>query len=182
TLRVRRLTATATVPAYQTAGAHGLDLHADLPGGPLVVAPGERVVIDTGIAVAIPPGFQGKVRARSGLAARLGVVVLGGEIDADYRGTVRVIALVTGREEWRIAPGDRIAQLVVAPVASVRVVEVSHLDDTERGAAGFGSTGTGVVEDRPADALALVADVLLADQTFDLTVGSTGVGTPPEAA
>ena len=124
--------------------AAGMDLCAALDA-PLRLAPGERAAVATGLALAIPPGWEGQVRPRSGLALRRGLTVLNapGTIDADYRGEVMVLLVNLDGSEQTIAPGERIAQLVVAPVALAEVVEVAELDSTERGAGGFGSTGTG---------------------------------------
>ena len=139
-----RLRATAIVPAYMTEHAAGLDLHAALDA-PLVLWPGERSLIPTGLALAIPPGFEGQVRPRSGLALRQGIALVNapGTIDADYRGEVGVIVINHGQEPVTFAPGDRIAQLVVAPVTRVAFEEVPALDATARAAGGFGHTGRG---------------------------------------
>jgi dUTP pyrophosphatase len=124
-------------------GAAGLDLAAALDAA-LVVAPGARVAVSTGLAFEIPVGFEGQVRPRSGLARKQGLTVLNapGTIDADYRGEVLVLLVNLGQEPVRIAPGDRIAQLVIAPVARAMLVEADVLEDSARGAGGFGSTGT----------------------------------------
>jgi dUTP pyrophosphatase len=129
------------LPSYATAGAAGLDLRAAVSSR-LVVAPGERVLVPTGIRVAVPAGYEGQVRPRSGLALRHGIVLPNspGTIDSDYRGEVQVILWNTGAEPFAIARGDRIAQLVVAPVARVELEEAA-LDETPRGVGGFGSTG-----------------------------------------
>ena len=129
------------LPSYATAGAAGLDLRAAVPSR-LVVAPGERALVPTGLRVAVPAGYEGQVRPRSGLALRHGVLLPNspGTIDSDYRGEVQVILWNTGAEPFVIARGDRIAQLVVAPVARVELEE-TELDETPRGAGGFGSTG-----------------------------------------
>lgn len=135
------------LPRYQTGGAAGADLIANLDpadrDGGLTLAPGERRVIPTGLRVAIPDGYEGQVRARSGLARRLGLVVPNapGTIDSDYRGELGVLLMNAGREPAPIRHGDRIAQLVVAPVARATFALADALDDTPRGAAGFGSTG-----------------------------------------
>jgi dUTP pyrophosphatase len=123
-------------------GAAGLDLAAALDAT-LVLAPGARALVPTGLAVAIPPGFEGQVRPRSGLAARHGVTCLNtpGTIDADYRGELKVILINHGAEPFELTHGLRIAQLVVAPVARVEIDEVAALPDTTRGGGGFGSTG-----------------------------------------
>jgi dUTP pyrophosphatase len=132
------------LPAYQSEHAAGLDLHAAVPAdAPLVLAPGDRATIPTGIAVALPPGTEGQVRPRSGLAARFGVTVLNapGTIDADYRGEILVVLINHGREPFSVERGMRIAQFIVAPVSRSIVCEVANLDETPRGVAGFGSTG-----------------------------------------
>lgn len=129
-------------PRYQTEGAAGLDLCAAL-AAPITIAPGERVLVATGWAVAIPPGFEGQVRPRSGLALRHGVTVLNapGTIDADYRGELKVLLVNHGQAPFTVARGDRIAQLVICPVAHAELREVEALDGTVRGAGGYGSTG-----------------------------------------
>jgi dUTP pyrophosphatase len=129
-------------PRYQTEGAAGLDLHAAL-AEPVTLAPGERALVPAGWAVAIPPGFEGQVRPRSGLALRNGVTVLNapGTIDADYRGELKVVLVNHGHAPFTIARGDRIAQLVVCPVARADLRQVDALDTTARGAGGYGSTG-----------------------------------------
>jgi len=140
-LVVKRLRPDATLPVYMSEGAAGLDLAAALDA-PLVLAPGARAMVPTGLALAIPPGFEGQVRPRSGLAARHGVTCLNtpGTIDSDYRGEVRVILVNLGQEPVTIRHGDRIAQLVLAEAARLPVVE-GEIDETPRGAGGFGSTG-----------------------------------------
>lgn len=133
----------ASVPRYQTEHASGLDLSAALEA-PVELLPGRHVSVPTGLAIALPPGYEGQVRPRSGLAAKHAVTVLNapGTIDADYRGEVRVLLVNLGTERYAISPGDRIAQLVVAPVTKVAVEVVNEsLEDTERGGGGFGSTG-----------------------------------------
>ena len=131
-------------PAYQSAEAAGLDLVAALPDNSrLVLEPGARELVPTGLVLELPAGFEGQVRPRSGLALRHGVTVLNapGTIDSDYRGEVAVILVNHGAEPFEIARGDRIAQLVVAPVVRATLAEVEALADTGRGAGGFGSTG-----------------------------------------
>ena len=133
------------LPAYQTAHAAGLDLLAATPKNkPLVLKPGERALVPTGLVLELPPGTEAQVRPRSGLALKHGVTVLNspGTIDADYRGEVQVLLVNLGASSWTIARGERIAQLVVQEVEQVRLVEVTAVDATERGAGGFGSTGT----------------------------------------
>ena len=128
------------LPAYQSEGAAGLDLRADEA---CTLAPGARRLVPTGIAVEIPPHHEGQVRARSGLALRHGIGIVNGPgtIDSDYRGEVGVILVNLGQAPFSIARGDRIAQLVIAPVVRVEVSEVDALAGSGRGAGGFGSTG-----------------------------------------
>ena len=130
------------LPAYQTAGAAGLDLVADLTE-PIRLAPGERRAVPTGLAVEIPPGYEGQVRPRSGLALRHGLTLLNtpGTIDADYRGEIQVLMINLGQEAVEIRRGERIAQLVVAPVCRATLHEVDTLAATSRGTGGFGHTG-----------------------------------------
>jgi dUTP pyrophosphatase len=133
------------LPAHQSSLAAGLDLIAAVPiAEPVVIAPGERAMIPTGIAVALPPGFEGQVRPRSGLAARHGVTVLNspGTIDADYRGEVQIILVNLGRNSFTVERGARIAQLVIAATMQAVICEVATLDETTRGVRGFGSTGS----------------------------------------
>jgi len=144
-VRFRVLDDRATVPQRQTDQAAGLDLAACLPehSSELTLAPGQILVVPTGLAIAIPEGFEGQVRPRSGLATKRGVTVPNapGTIDADYRGELKVALINLSQEPQTITHGDRIAQLVVAPVAMCEVVVVTELDETTRGAGGFGSTG-----------------------------------------
>jgi dUTP pyrophosphatase len=132
------------LPAYETAQAAGMDLRAAVPDeAPITLAPGERFAVPTGLAFALPAGFEGQVRPRSGLAAKAGVTCLNspGTIDADYRGEVKVILINHGQEPFVVRRGERIAQLVIAPVVQASWTEVESLDETARGAGGFGSTG-----------------------------------------
>lgn len=131
------------LPAYQSELAAGLDLLAAVET-PQILDPGKRALIPTGLAMALPAGFEGQVRPRSGLAAKNGVTVLNtpGTVDADYRGEVKVILINLGEEPFTIERGSRIAQLVIAPVLQAELVEVETLSETQRGAGGFGSTGT----------------------------------------
>jgi dUTP pyrophosphatase len=134
------------LPAYASDGAAGLDLVAAVGEGAVVeLPPGGRTLVPTGIAVALPGGYEAQVRPRSGLAVRHGVTVVNspGTIDSDYRGEIQVALVNLGREPFAIRRGMRIAQLVVAPVARAELVLSDELDDTARGAGGFGSTGTG---------------------------------------
>lgn len=141
-VQIRRLRPDAIVPRYQTADAAGMDLHAALDQ-PMQVAPGAVVAVPTGLAMAIPRGWEGQVRPRSGLARKHAVTVANapGTIDSDYRGECMVLLINLGREPFLIKHGDRVAQLVIAPVAQAELVEVDELSATERGAGGFGSTG-----------------------------------------
>jgi dUTP pyrophosphatase len=132
------------LPAYQSAEAAGLDLMAAVAlDAPITIAPGQRVLVPTGLAIALPAGTEGQVRPRSGLAARHGVTVLNapGTIDADYRGEIQVILVNFGRESFTVSRGMRIAQLIIAPVLRVTIRAIADLDETTRGLGGFGSTG-----------------------------------------
>ena len=145
-VRVTRLphAADLPLPAYQSALAAGLDLMAAVPAdAPVTIAPGRWSAIPTGLAIALPPGTEGQVRPRSGLAAKHGVTVLNapGTVDADYRGEVRVILINHGPEPFVVERGLRIAQLVIAPTVSAKLVETQTLNATVRGSGGFGSTG-----------------------------------------
>lgn len=130
------------LPAYATELSAGMDLRANLET-PVVLGPLERVLVPTGLFIALPAGFEAQVRPRSGLAAKHGITVLNtpGTIDADYRGEVKVILVNLSQEPFEIVPGERIAQLVVARHERVEWEPVETLDETERGAGGFGSTG-----------------------------------------
>ena len=145
-VRVRRLPhgADLPLPEYQTQDSAGMDLMAAISED-IVLAPGERTLIPTGLSIALPPGFEAQVRPRSGLALRNGVTQLNtpGTIDADYRGEIGVILINHGQESFTVTRGMRIAQMLVAPVIQARWQEVEELDETARGSGGFGSTGTG---------------------------------------
>lgn len=132
------------LPAYETADAAGMDLRAAVPDGePMTLKPGEHAMVPTGLTIALPPLHEAQVRPRSGLAAKHGVTCLNspGTIDADYRGEVKVILINHGQEAFVIKRGERIAQMVIAPVTRAELQVVDVLDDTKRGAGGFGSTG-----------------------------------------
>ncbi len=133
------------LPAYQTAGAAGADVRANLPGGDVSLAPGARALIPTGLKMQIPQGYEVQLRPRSGLALKHGVMLVNspGTIDSDYRGPVGVLVLNTGEVPFTVTHGMRIAQLVVAPVLQARFALGAALDETDRGAGGFGSTGAG---------------------------------------
>ncbi len=145
-LQVMRLPhgADLPLPAYQSEGAAGLDLMAAVAAdAPVVIGPGRRALIPTGLAIALPAGTEGQVRPRSGLAARHGVTVLNspGTIDADYRGEIQVILVNLGQDPFTVTRGMRIAQLIIAPTVRVTIRETAKLDETTRGVGGFGSTG-----------------------------------------
>ncbi len=132
------------LPAYETMQAAGMDIRAAVPADdPVVLEAGARALIETGFAMALPPGFEAQIRPRSGLAIKHGVTCLNtpGTIDADYRGEIKVILINLGNDRFTINRGDRIAQMVVGPVVQATVIQVDVLDDTGRGASGFGSTG-----------------------------------------
>jgi dUTP pyrophosphatase len=134
------------LPAYETAHAAGMDLRAAVPAdAPLTLHPGDWRQVPTGLCIAIPPGFEGQVRPRSGLAFRHGVTCLNtpGTIDADYRGEVKVILINHGPNDFHVRRGDRIAQLLISPVVRAEWRETEALDETGRGEGGFGSTGSG---------------------------------------
>ena len=131
------------LPAYETAQSAGMDLAAAIDA-PMTLAPGKRAMVPTGLAIALPAGYEAQVRPRSGLAAKNGVTVLNtpGTNDADYRGEVKVILVNLGEDSFEIERGMRIAQMVIAPVTQASFTEVDSLSETERGSGGFGSTGT----------------------------------------
>lgn len=130
------------LPNYESASAAGMDLRAAVTA-PMILKPGERALIPTGLKMAVPEGYEAQIRPRSGLAIKNGITMLNtpGTIDADYRGEVKVIAVNLGDEDFEVTHGDRIAQMVIAPVTQFPIVEVDKLNDTERGEGGFGSTG-----------------------------------------
>ena len=146
TLRIQRLPHSEglALPAYETTGSAGMDLRAAVPAdAPMTLAPGARALVPTGLKIALERGWEAQVRPRSGLALKHGITCLNspGTIDSDYRGEVGVILINLGQEPFVIRRGERIAQMVIAAVAQATVVEVETLDDTARGAGGFGSTG-----------------------------------------
>ena len=145
-VRVKRLEngAGLALPSYETELAAGADVRAAIPEGePLTLAPGERFMVPTGIAIALPPGWEAQMRPRSGLAAKHGIACVNapGTIDADYRGELKVILINHGAEDFVINRGDRIGQMVIAPVWQATFEEADALDETARGTGGFGSTG-----------------------------------------
>ena len=139
-----------SLPAYATAGAAGLDLAAAIEA-PLALAPGERALVPVGFSLQLPEGYEGQVRPRSGLALRHGITVLNapGTIDCDYRGEVSVVLINLGMTPFEIRRGDRIAQLVIAPVTRVGLTEVAALEPSPRGEGGYGSTGIAASEGAP---------------------------------
>ena len=137
------------LPSYETAEAAGMDMRAAVPeDAPLTLNPGARKLVPTGFAMAIPPGFEAQIRPRSGLALKhgIGLVNAPGTVDSDYRGEIKIILINLGHEDFEISRGMRIAQMIIAPVLQVAIEPVESLDDTIRGAGGFGSTGVAVKE------------------------------------
>ncbi|MDR9415809.1 MAG: dUTP diphosphatase [Gracilimonas sp.] len=130
------------LPNYESVSAAGMDLRA-ANQEPIVIDPGKRILIPTGLKIALPEGYEAQIRPRSGLAIKSGITMLNtpGTIDADYRGEVKVIAINHGKDKFVVKHGDRIAQMVIAPVVQFPVVEVDELNETDRGEGGFGSTG-----------------------------------------
>jgi dUTP pyrophosphatase len=132
------------LPAYESKGAAGMDLRAAVnDGAPMVLAPGKRALVPTGLIFEIPEGYEGQIRPRSGLAFKSGITCLNtpGTIDSDYRGEVKVLLINLGDDPFEISRGMRIAQMVIAPVTQARVAEITEASTTTRGAGGFGSTG-----------------------------------------
>lgn len=141
-VKIKKLHPQAVIPAYMTEHAAGLDLCTVIEA-PVVLAPGERTLLPTGLAMEIPPGFEGQVRPRSGLALKQGVSLVNspGTIDADYRGEIGIIIINHGVEPVEFLPGDRVAQLIIAPVTQAILVEADELNDSVRSSGGFGHTG-----------------------------------------
>jgi len=141
-VRIMRVRPDAHLPKYMSDGAAGMDLAASIDS-PVTIAPGERRLVGSGVAIALPRGFEAQVRPRSGLALKHGVTVLNapGTVDEDYRGEVKVLLINHGDEPFVLRAGERIAQLVVAKVTRVQLAEQTTLDDTTRGAGGYGHTG-----------------------------------------
>ena len=139
-LKIKKLNPKAIIPAYQTKGAAGFDLHSIED---VILKPGERKLIGTGLAFEIEYGYEVQIRPRSGLAFKHGITVLNspGTIDSDYRGEIKVLLINHSNEEFEIKKGDRIAQAIVAPVIQAEIIEVEELSETKRGEGGFGSTG-----------------------------------------
>jgi len=141
-IKVKKLHPQAVIPGYMTEHAAGMDL-CTVIDAPLTLEPGDRTLLPTGLAMEIPPGFEGQVRPRSGLALKKGLALVNspGTIDADYRGEIGIIVINHGREPVEFLPGDRIAQLIIAPVSQAELVEVDALNDSVRSSGGFGHTG-----------------------------------------
>lgn len=141
-VKVKKLHPDAVVPNYMTEHAAGLDL-CTVVDAPVVLEPGERTLLPTGLAMEIPPGFEGQVRPRSGLALKQGISLVNspGTIDADYRGEIGIIIVNHGKESVEFKAGDRVAQLIIAPVTQASLVEVDELNETHRSSGGFGHTG-----------------------------------------
>lgn len=147
TLKVKRLAHCKDMPRYATAGSAGMDLTAAIEE-PFTLQPGDRYAMPTGIVIEVPPGYEGQVRPRSGLAFKAGISLTNcvGTIDSDYRGEVKVLLINHGKAAYTFEPGERIAQLLVTPVPQIEVLEVDELSSTEeRGSGGFGSTGRGML-------------------------------------
>ena len=132
----------AQLPRYMTEHAAGMDIHAAVAED-IIIKPGERVLVGTGLAVAIPPGYEAQIRPRSGLAIRDGITLLNspGTIDADYRGEIKIIIINHGRENFIVRSGDRLAQMIISPVVRCVWEEKHELDESQRGSGGFGHTG-----------------------------------------
>ncbi len=141
-VKVKKLHPLAVIPVYMTEHAAGMDL-CTVVDAPVVLNPGERTLLPTGLAMEIPPGYEGQVRPRSGLALKQGIALVNspGTIDADYRGEIGVIIINHGSEPVEFLPGDRIAQMIIAPVSRANLVEVEKLNDSTRSSGGFGHTG-----------------------------------------
>jgi len=142
-IQIKKLSTSVSIPKYETPGSSGMDVAAHIEKD-LMIYPGEKALVSTGFSISIPIGYEVQIRPRSGLAVKKNITVLNtpGTIDADYRGEIKVILINFGKEKFIIKNGDRIAQMVVAPVVQADLEEVKELSDTERGSGGFGSTGT----------------------------------------
>lgn len=141
-VKIKKLHPQAVIPAYMTAHAAGMDLCTVIEET-VLLSPGERVLLPTGLALEIPPGYEGQVRPRSGLALKKGIALVNspGTIDADYRGEVGIIVINHGSEAVEFHPGDRIAQLIIAPITQAVITEAEELNDSQRSSGGFGHTG-----------------------------------------
>jgi len=141
-IQIKKLSNSVSTPKYKTLGSSGMDIAAHIVDN-IIINPGEKALVATGISIAIPRGYEVQIRPRSGLAAKKNITVLNspGTIDADYRGEIKVILINLGKEKFVVESGDRIAQMVVCPVVQASLDEVKELSDTARGSDGFGSTG-----------------------------------------
>ena len=142
-IQIKKLSDAVLIPKYETPGSSGMDIAAHIAEN-ITINPGEKALVPTGFSLAIPHGFEVQIRPRSGLAAKKSITVLNtpGTIDADYRGEVKVILINLSKEKFIVRNGERIAQMVVCPIAQVQLDEVKELFETDRGSGGFGSTGT----------------------------------------
>ena len=142
-IQIKKLSDAVLIPKYETSGSSGMDIAAHIAEN-ITINPGEKALIPTGFSLAIPHGFEVQIRPRSGLAAKKSITVLNtpGTIDADYRGEIKVILINLSKEKFIVRNGERIAQMVVCPIAQVQLDEVKELFETDRGSGGFGSTGT----------------------------------------
>ena len=142
-IQIKKLSNSVSTPKYETPGSSGMDIAACIKNS-IIISPGEKVLVSTGLSIAIPRGYEVQIRPRSGLAAKKNITVLNtpGTIDADYRGEIKVILINHGKEEFVIENGIRIAQMVVCPIVQAELEEVKELPKTVRGSGGFGSTGT----------------------------------------
>ena len=142
-IQIKKLSNSVLLPKYETLGSSGMDIAAHI-GENVIINPGEKALVSTGLSVAIPRGYEIQIRPRSGLAAKKNITVLNtpGTIDSDYRGEIKVILINFGKEKFIVEKGERIAQMVVCPVVQADLEETEELADTERGSDGFGSTGT----------------------------------------
>ena len=142
-IQIKKLSNTVSIPKYETAGSSGMDIAAHIENN-IIINPGEKALVSTGLSVAIPKGYEIQIRPRSGLAVKKNITVLNtpGTIDSDYRGEIKVILINLGKEKFVIENGERIAQMVVCPVVQAKLEEVNKLSDTKRGSGGFGSTDT----------------------------------------
>ena len=142
-IQIKKLSNSVSTPKYETPGSSGMDVAAHIEDN-IIINPGEKALVSTGLSIAIPKGYEVQIRPRSGLAAKKNITVLNtpGTIDADYRGEIKVILINLGKEKFIIKNGERIAQMVVCPVVQAYLEEVNELTNTDRGSGGFGSTGT----------------------------------------
>ena len=141
-IQIKKLSSSVLIPKYETPGSSGMDVAAYVKSN-IIIYPGEKALVPTGLSISIPLGHEVQIRPRSGLAVKKNITVLNtpGTIDADYRGEIKVILINLGKEKFIIKNGDRIAQMVICPVVQADLEEVEELSDTERGSGGFGSTG-----------------------------------------